>query len=376
MIKKKKKKRKGWADHLLTSQLTLIEKIVPDKQMQQRVSEDKEALEEYKRVLADGGELPAVKCVRDKETEELWLWDGFHTLEAAKQAGLSEIRVEISDGTRRDAWLKSLGANETHGIRRSKADRQKAVDGALNDSAIKLSLLEDDGAHSFRSIAKLCAVGHPTVSRRWNNIHIPKILREINEAVKQGSMPAHQNNKEWFAQIGRVLSVPAWLVEKQYAQHQASLAAQEETSENNLTSGTCTTHQTESAQIIGQEEEETSEADLTGGTRSTRQIGNARDVEPSAEIISTPQPTQRIVTWPSTVIIHDPTREQSHDGDQLSTLLANYASQQCGVQVVEAQRSSDGWTKEANKGINQALSQVTNQGLENVKSILIMIVKD
>jgi hypothetical protein len=64
--------------------------------------------------------------------------------------------ADAGQGTRRDAILYSVGANETHGLRRTNEDKRRAV----------LTLLSDGewSKWSDREIARLCAVGHQMVA--------------------------------------------------------------------------------------------------------------------------------------------------------------------------------------------------------------------
>lgn len=60
-----------------------------------------------------------------------WLADGFHRVLAAERAGIESLLAEVREGTRVDARWYALGANKTHGLRRSNADKRKAVELAL-----------------------------------------------------------------------------------------------------------------------------------------------------------------------------------------------------------------------------------------------------
>lgn len=88
--------------------------------------------------------------------ENHWLGDGFHRVNAAKQAEYHQVSAEVRQGTRRDAVLFAVGANATHGLRRSQADKRRAIE----------TLLQDDewGRWSDREIARRCNVSHPTVA--------------------------------------------------------------------------------------------------------------------------------------------------------------------------------------------------------------------
>lgn len=121
---------------------------------QPRVSIDEQIVAEYAEALRNGATFPPVVVFHDGARH--WLAEGFHRLHAHRAAGVESIAVEIRDGTRRDAVLFSVGANSTHGLRRSNEDKRKAV----------MTLLEDDEWRQWsdRKIAEACRVGHPLVA--------------------------------------------------------------------------------------------------------------------------------------------------------------------------------------------------------------------
>lgn len=109
-------------------------------------------------VVADYAEhvdsLPPVTVYFDGAA--YWLADGFHRYFAHKKAGRDVLRAIVERGTKRDAILHSVGANATHGLRRTNEDKRRAV----------LTLLEDAewATWSDRDIAKACGVTHPFVA--------------------------------------------------------------------------------------------------------------------------------------------------------------------------------------------------------------------
>ena len=54
---------------------------------------------------------------------DYWLADGFHRLEAHRQVGFRDIEVDLKLGTKRGAILYAVGANASHGLRRTPADK-------------------------------------------------------------------------------------------------------------------------------------------------------------------------------------------------------------------------------------------------------------
>lgn len=82
-----------------------------------------------------------------------WLADGFHRYHAARKAGMIMIRADVRDGNLDDARWFATSANKAHGLRRTNADKRKAVVAALR--------LRPN--HSDRAIAEHVGVSSPTV---------------------------------------------------------------------------------------------------------------------------------------------------------------------------------------------------------------------
>jgi len=107
-------------------------------------------------------DMPLIVVYHDGK--DYWLADGFHRVEAYKRfvdgpsasASARAIRAEVRMGTKRDAVLYACGANATHGLRRTQADKRRAI----------LTLLEDPEWRQWSDseIARRCNVTHPTVA--------------------------------------------------------------------------------------------------------------------------------------------------------------------------------------------------------------------
>lgn len=130
-----------------------IKAIRRDGGTQARVCMSQETIDAYAEHLKGGGRLPDVVLFNDGT--DMWLADGFHTVAAHEAAGLVSVPSDVREGTKRDAFIFALGANATHGMHRTTADKRNAVMLALSDPEIaKLS---------NRDIADLCKVSHPFV---------------------------------------------------------------------------------------------------------------------------------------------------------------------------------------------------------------------
>ena len=90
--------------------------------------------------------------------ESYWLTDGYHRDAALLELGESEILVEIRSGTLEDAKWHSYSVNQHKALKRSNADKQRAIIGALKHSyAVNRSNVQ---------IAEHCGVDEGTI-RGW-----------------------------------------------------------------------------------------------------------------------------------------------------------------------------------------------------------------
>ena len=104
--------------------------------MQTRVDIDQGVVDEYVASMEAGVELPPVIVFFDGKKH--WLVDGFHRWHAARKAKLEKfigrdiaILCDVYEGTLEEARWFSYSVNQTHGLRRSNADKAKAVEAAL-----------------------------------------------------------------------------------------------------------------------------------------------------------------------------------------------------------------------------------------------------
>jgi transposase len=139
-------------------------KIRLDGGTQPRKSISEEAVRNYTEVLLDGVKMPPVTVFFDGK--HYWLADGFHRYHAHKAAGFKEIECEQINGTKRAAFIFSLGANATHGMPRTNEEKRDTVITALND--VEICGMKD------REIAKICNVSHMTIGRLRKEFDLQK----------------------------------------------------------------------------------------------------------------------------------------------------------------------------------------------------------
>jgi hypothetical protein len=159
---------------------------------QARVEIDMDVVADYAEAVKAGIEFPAVTAYHDGA--DYWLADGFHRFHAHKQAGKASIAAEVLTGTAREAILHSLGANGTHGLRRTNADKRKAVQTMLADA--------EWTAWSDRKIAEACGVSQPFVSGMRKPEKVITVITPKPEKVESDSTTAVQKQPK------RTLNLP------------------------------------------------------------------------------------------------------------------------------------------------------------------------
>jgi hypothetical protein len=137
--------------------LTRVEPIplahIKDGGAQIRVEMRPETVNDYSNDLLDGAIFPPIIVFYDGS--DYWLADGFHRVEAGRKIGRETIVAEIREGSSRDAVLHGVGSNAVHGLRRTQADKRRAVERLLTDS--------EWARWSDRKIGEVAKVDHKTV---------------------------------------------------------------------------------------------------------------------------------------------------------------------------------------------------------------------
>ena len=137
-----------------TTKLPLTQILCDDDDLQPRCETDWGTVRDYAEAMREGAKFPPVIVISDGT--RYWLADGFHRVHATRKAGLSEIEADVREGDRRDAVLFAMGANASHGKRRTNEDKRRAVRLLLNDP--------EWSQWSDREIARVCVVSNGFVS--------------------------------------------------------------------------------------------------------------------------------------------------------------------------------------------------------------------
>lgn len=115
-----------------------------------------ETIEEYAEKYQNGVAMPELIAFLD-DKGVYWLADGFQRFFALQKIGKIQADCIVREGSQRDAILFSLGTNDDHGLKRTSADKRKAVATLLTD--------KEWGDGSDRQIATLARVSQPLVSK-------------------------------------------------------------------------------------------------------------------------------------------------------------------------------------------------------------------
>jgi hypothetical protein len=167
----------GELDNLPDSELQIETQEIPlsrikDGGAQMRVEMNPETINDYAEAMLNGAVFPPIIVYLD--STDYWPGDGFHRIEATRKIERDTIAAEVRKGTARDAILFGIGANSTHGLRRTQADKKRAVERLLKDA--------EWAQWSDRKIAEAAKVDHKTVG---------KIRREMS-----GEIPTSKPNEE------------------------------------------------------------------------------------------------------------------------------------------------------------------------------------
>jgi len=148
-----------------------LDDLKADPRCQARESMNQEALSEYQAGYEAGDTLPPID-VFDVDGEPV-IVDGFHRFEAARRAGVLTLAVRIvGKGTMIEAQWHALASNQKHGLRRTREDKRRAVELAL----------ELDPDRSNREIARHLGVSDPFVGKMRREGQRPRLPQEWFDA--------------------------------------------------------------------------------------------------------------------------------------------------------------------------------------------------
>lgn len=158
-----------------------IRVIRRDGGTQARTGLNEDVVQEYAEAMRDErwdwATIKRPLVYSDGTSGDYWLADGFHRIEAAQRAGLTDYRVEVLKGDKRAAQLHAARANADHGLRRSRQDVQRAIELLLRD--------EEWAKWSDREIARHVHCDHKTVGATRGRLSSTGEIPQLTE--RQGA---------------------------------------------------------------------------------------------------------------------------------------------------------------------------------------------
>lgn len=172
--------------------------LILDREVQSRANGTvKATVERYAQAMKMGEEFPPIDVF--EETQEgptatllHWVGDGFHRVEAARKAGKTEILAKIHKGGKREAILRSIGSNDKHGLRRTNADRRRAVEMLLRDP--------EWAQRSDNWIYKVTGSGHHLIRQVRASLGLPrpeKVLGQHGRPIGNRTPDARTRQASW-----------------------------------------------------------------------------------------------------------------------------------------------------------------------------------
>jgi len=162
-----------------------LDNITIDGGTQPRELIDQAVVAEYAEAMQGGAKFPPVVVFTDGANN--WLADGFHRYWAAGKIQARTIPAEVRRGLLRDAVLYSVGANASHGLRRTNADKRKAVLTMLTNDLVA----KDDKGNPWtdREVARQCGVDHKTVAAVRERVsgEVPQIASPMRAVTRNGT---------------------------------------------------------------------------------------------------------------------------------------------------------------------------------------------
>lgn len=115
--------------------------------LQARVNTEQAVVDDYAELMKSGTTFPPIIVFR--KGKDHFLADGTHRLLAVQKNGEKTIECDVRQGGQAEALWFAAGSNQSHGLRRTNADKRMAV-----EIALKLKPKSSD-----RAIAEHCGVG-------------------------------------------------------------------------------------------------------------------------------------------------------------------------------------------------------------------------
>lgn len=141
-----------------------------------------ETVATYADAMEEGAIFPPLD-VFNVRGDGFLLADGWHRLRAAEMISFKLIKCTVHQGTKEDALAFALKANQQHGLRRTNADKRRAV-----EVAVKMW-----GNMSSHAVSEMCGVGDDLVEavrkQLSENDSSPRVGKDGKTRAIRGARP-------------------------------------------------------------------------------------------------------------------------------------------------------------------------------------------
>lgn len=164
--------------------------LVLDSRLQSRVEIDEDAVLDYALAIENGDKFPPVLAFFDGIN--YYLTDGYHRYHAHKRAEKASIEVEVVNGIFRDAVFHATSVNSKHGMRRTHADKRKAVMTLLEDFEWEGMSSSEIARHCGVSVAFVSNLRNVTGKQTEGTVKYKTEDGEVKEKKKAAGRPAKE----------------------------------------------------------------------------------------------------------------------------------------------------------------------------------------
>lgn len=150
-----------------------LDKLADDQKFQTRECASQQCITEYAKLMKEQVKFPPITVYQPDPASKIYqILDGHQRLAAARKAGLQHIPAKVFEGTEEAAWQVALQANVAHGLRRTHADKRKAIRLALQQFF----------DWTDRKIAEACGVSADLVAA----VRKPQLSKSDNSQPRRG----------------------------------------------------------------------------------------------------------------------------------------------------------------------------------------------
>lgn len=166
-----------------TKTVVALASLMDDARFQSRTRTDSSTVDDYKEAMSGGTVMPPITVALVDGM--MFIVDGWHRVTAARELGYDEIEAEIVSMSEADAVWRAASANQSHGLRRSNADKIRAVEMVI--------ALPDSESLSDREVARRIGVSHEFV-RQHRRREEDGIAEETGHADTDADTDAEGND--------------------------------------------------------------------------------------------------------------------------------------------------------------------------------------